>query len=433
MQSASKKLALALAVGVLFTMSESRAHAEEPGVAEAHDKVRATPASPEAAMTYAIALRRAGHENESIAELRRAIGVSGGRPDMVARLQLEIARTQIAKREFEAAMATCRSMSKVPTPTTRLCMTEAHLLWRRGSEALLELAELAKLGSPSPDIAYFAKVDEGRAKELASKDSEAEALFQEAIRQAESRPDAHLQLGLVQRKVGKDPVPSFRRAVQLDPRDPVAQYELGRALPRGRADSIAALEHAVAERPTYTDALRSLAEGYVAANKLPEARKTVAEVLKQAPNDAVSKVVNGRLAFAEGRTDDALKEGEAAAKLMPNLASAKLLVADARAKQNEIDLAVEAYQAAFFLDRLDPTPLVNASTACLAAGRVTSAKAFGVRATQDFAAHGPGWVALGDALAADKDVPAARTAYEKAKKAKDVDVAAVDRKLAKLR
>ena len=95
----------------------------------------------------------------------------------------------------------------------------------------------------------------------------------------------------------------------------------------------------------------------------------------------------GRLALAEGRADDAIKEGEIAAKLMPNVQAARLLVADAWAKKGEIDLAVEAYQAAFGLDHSDPTPLVNASAACLAAGRVTSAKAFGVRATKDFANH----------------------------------------------
>ncbi|MBS2015137.1 MAG: tetratricopeptide repeat protein [Deltaproteobacteria bacterium] len=415
-------------------MSAGPARAQESGVAEAREKARAAPASHEAALGYATALRRAGRENEALTELRRAIAMAGGRVDVVARLQWEVARTHIAKREFESAMGTCRAISpKIPTPTSRICVTEAHLLWRRGSEALAELAELAKTSGAPAEVQYFAKVAEGRAQELASKDAEAEKAFRDAIGLAEGRPDAHVQLGLVLKKQGKDGVPSLRRAVQIDARDPIAQLELGRALPKGSAESIAALERAVAERPTFTDALRALAEGYVAANRLADAKKTVAEVIRLAPNDAVSKVVAGRLALAEGRTDDALKEGEAAGKLMPNLQPAKLLVADVRAKQGEIDLAVEAYQAAFFIDRLDPTPLVNASQACLAAGRVTSAKAFGVRATQDFASHGPGWLALGDALAADKDVAGAKTAYEKARNAKDVDVAAVDRKLAKLR
>ncbi|MDB5220188.1 MAG: domain protein putative component of TonB system, partial [Myxococcaceae bacterium] len=225
----------------------------------------------------------------------------------------------------------------------------------------------------------------------------------------------------------------LKKAVELDPHDPVALLELGRALPAGSAESITALERASAERPTSTDALRALANGYVAANRLADAKRTVGSVLKLAPNDVNTHVVSGRLALAEGHPDEAIKEGETAAKLMPNEQSARLLVADGWAKKGEIDLAVEAYQAAFGLDHSDPTPLVNASAACLAAGRTTSAKAFGVRATRDFGSNGAAWVALGDALAADKDTAGAKAAYESAKKANGADAAAIDRKLAKLK
>jgi len=438
MPSRAPKIGLLVALGVLFSMSAS-ASAQESALAAARDAAKAAPSSPEASLAYGQALVRAGREAEAITELRRGLGVSSARPGMPARLGWELARAHIAKREFEAAMATCRSIAKAPASplaqaTSRVCAAEAHLLWRRGTEALSELAELAKLKAPaSPDVDYFAKVAEARAQELASKDAEAEAAYREAIRLADARPEAHVLLGALLRRTGKDGLPSLRRAVQVDARDPAAQLELGRALPHGGAESIAALERAVLERPTYLEALRLLAEGYVGASRLPDAKRTVETVLKLAPNDVASRITAGRLALAEGRADDAIKEGEAASKLMPNVQAAKLLVADAWAKKGEIDLAVEAYQAAFGLDHADPTPLVNAAQACLAAGRVTSAKAFGVRATKDFATHGPAWVALGDALAADKDAAGAKSAYENARKARDVDVAAVDRKLAKLR
>src|SRR5207244_12650108 len=129
---------------------------------------------------------------------------------------------------------------------------------------------------------------------------------------------------------------------------------------------------------------------------------------------------------------EATKEGETASKLMPKAAAAKLLVADGWAKKGEIDLAIEAYQAAFGLDHSDPTPLVNAAEACVAAGRPTSAKAFARRAVQDFPNHGLAWVALGDALALDKDPKGARTAYETAKKSKDADTTSIDKKLGTL-
>lgn len=435
MHSTAMKSALALVLGVAFSMAATPAGAQESGLDAAREKVKAAPANVEAALAYGQALRRAGREAEALTELRRAFGVSGGKSELAGRVQWELARTYIARREFEAAIGTCRAMAKSPAAeaAAHVCAAEAHLLWRRGTEAESEIAALERSKGASPEVQYFAKLASGRAHELASKDAEAEASYRDAIRLADTRPDAHVLLGTLLRRTGRDGVPSVRRAVDLDPHDPVAQLELGRSLPLGSADSIAALQRSVAERPTNTDALRALADGFVAANRLGDAKKVVESVLKLAPNDVNTHVVAGRLALAEGRPDEAIKEGETAAKLMPNVQPARLLVADAWAKKGEIDLAVEAYQAAFGLDHSDPTPLVNASAACLAAGRVTSAKAFGVRATKDFGTSALAWTALGDALAADHDVPGARTAYENAKKARGSDAAAIDRKLSRLK
>jgi tetratricopeptide (TPR) repeat protein len=439
MHSTAVKKALALVLGVAFSMASPSAGAQESAVDAARDKAKAAPMSAEASLAYGSALRRSGREAEALTELRRGYAISAGKGEIGGRVQWELARTYIARREFEPAMATCRSMSKSPATeaVSHVCAAEAHLLWRRGSEAESEIADLAKVKAPaappSPEVQYFAKVASGRAKELSSNDAEAEAAYREAIKLADTRADAYVLLGVMLRRTGKDGVPSLKKAVELDPHDPVALLELGRVLPAGSAESVTALERASAERPASTDALRALADGYVSANRLADAKRTVGSVLKLAPNDVSTHVVSGRLALAEGRPDEAIKEGELAAKLMPNDQPARLLVADSWAKKGEIDLAVEAYQAAFGLDHSDATPLVNASAACLAAGRITSAKAFGVRATRDFASNAAAWIALGNALAADKDTAGAKAAYDSAKKATGVDAAAVDRKLAKLK
>ena len=441
MRSTAVQKALGLVLGVAFTIAASAprlASAQESGVAETQTKAKASPTSPDASLAFGQALRRAGREGEALSELRRGLAVSGGRGEIAGRLQWEVARTYVGRREFEPAIAACRAMAKMPLASgadvaSHVCAAEAHLLWRRGTEAMSEVAEVAKAKAPSSEVQYFTKLASGRALELASKDVEAEAAYREAIAVTESRPDAHVLLGTLLRRTRRDGLPSLKKAVELDVHDAVAQLELGRSLPGGSAESITAMERAVAERPTFTEALRSLAESYLVARRLPEAKKTVDAVLKLAPNDVASHVVAGRLALAEDRFDDAIKQGETASNLMPNDEPARLLVADAWAKKGEIDLAVEAYQAAFWLDHSDPRPLVNASEACLAAGRVTSAKAFGVRATKDFATHAAAWTALGDALAADRDVPGAKAAYETAKKSRGVDAAAIDRKISKLK
>lgn len=433
MQSRKIGFGLAALLGVLFTTASG--FAQESGVSEARESAHANAASADASLAYGRALRRAGHEGEALTELRRALGLAAGHVDPTARVEWEIARTHIAKRDFQAALASCRTMEKATPAASHVCAAEAHLLWRRGTEATSELSDLAKTKDAvlDKDVRYFAKVAAARVDELESHDDAAEKKYGEAIAMSPDRPEAYVCLGTMLRRVGKDALPSLKRAVELDAHDPIAELELGRALPAGSSESLAALERAVAERPTFTDALRALADGYVAARRLPDAKKTAEAVLRIAPNDVYSHVVAGRVALAENKIDEALKEGETSTKLMPNAASAKLLVADAYAKKGEIDLALEAYQAAFGLDHSDPTALVNAAEACVAAGRPTSAKAFARRATQDFASFSPAWVALGDALALDKDAAGARSAYESARKSKDADVAVIDQKLAKLR
>jgi tetratricopeptide (TPR) repeat protein len=433
MRFAPIKTGLGLVLGVAFSMAAGSAGAQESGVDAARDKAKAAPMSGEASLAYGQVLRRAGREADALVELRRGLGTTGGKGDLAGRLEWEIARTHLARREFEPAMASCRAMAKTAPDAGHVCAAEAHLLWRRGTEAEAEAVQALKAPRASSEVQYFAKVALGRAQELASKDADAETSYREATHIADARPDAHVLLGLVLNRTGKDGMPSLRKAVEVDASDPAAQLELGRALPVGGAESIAALERSVAQRPTSTDALRALVEGYVAAKRIPDAKRTVAAVLKLAPNDVNTHVVAGRLALAEGQADEAIKEGETASKLMPNVQPARLLVADAWAKKGEIDLAVEAYQAAFGLDHSDPTPLVNASAACLAAGRLTSAKAFGVRATKDFGSNGAAWTVLGDALAADRDLPGAKAAYETAKKARGADAAAIDKKLERLR
>ncbi|HVH46336.1 MAG TPA: tetratricopeptide repeat protein, partial [Labilithrix sp.] len=350
----------------------------------------------------------------------------------------EIARTHIARRDFATAMGSCRSIGNLPSgkAASHVCAAEAHLLWRRGTEALAELGAFAKQPAAGADVVYAAKLAEGRSRELDSKDEGAEAAYREAIRLAPNRGEAHVLLGTLLQRTGKDGLASLRRAAELDPHDPVAQLELGHAFaadPTLRADATGAFERAVAERPTYAEALRALTESYLVANRLADAKRTATSVLKVAPNDVFAHIVSGRVALAESKVDEALKEGEAALKLMPNEGKAKLLVADAYAKKGEIDLALEAYQKASGLDPLDPAPLVNATSACLAAGRFTSAKAFGKRAVVDFPDHASSWVAQGDALAADGNAKEARTAYESAKKAKGADRALIDSKLSRLK
>ena len=258
--------------------------------------------------------------------------------------------------------------------------------------------------------------------------------FRDAMTLKPDAADPHLYLGRYWVDTNKvdQGVTELKKAIDLDSLNPDALYDLGRSLPVGQ-DAVNALAKATHERTTYLEAWAKLAELDLALGKNADARTAAAAALRINSQDPTSHVVVGRVALADGKADDALTEARAALGAMANSASAKLLLADAEAAKGDIDLALEQYQAAYGLDRQNPDILVHAALACIKAGRLTSARAYGTTATRDFPTWGPGWVALGDALAADGDSSGARSAYDKALAARGpVDAAAVRAKMAAL-
>ncbi len=435
MQTARISARAACAAALLaVALGSAPAHAQVSAVDPARAAAHAHPSDVNASIALGKALRRAGRDREALAELRRgASTVSGRRGPGAIAVHWEIARTYIAERNFAQAMVACRVVGAQTggAAAGHACAAEAHLLWRRASEALGETAAALAGGNKS----YDAKVSEGRAYALQLKDAQAEASFRAAIGWKPDAPEAHLYLGrfLVDTHKTDQGIPELRKAAQLDPSGPEAAYELGRAL-GATADGLAALQRATRERPGFLKAWVKLAEVDLALGKTTDARVAAQAALKIAGQDASAHIVVGRVDLAEGKVDEALAEARTALGVLANSAGAKLLMADAYAKKGEIDLALEAYQAAASYDRLDPAPLVHAAEACIKAQRLTSARAYAQKVTKDFADWGPGWVALGDTLAADHDPAGARAAYTKALQSKGpVDAAAVRAKLARLR
>ena len=433
-------------VGALVGLHASVARAEPPQPAQAADArppgqidalraaAKASPGDAAASLSLGRALRRAGYATEALDELRRGSLLPAGRAGETGiALRWEAARAFLQRREFEPAMASCRSAGKITggEQAGHACAAEAHLLLKRATDALTETSQ-ALAGDAR---FYEAKVAEGLAHELEVKDADAEASFRTAIGWRPDAPLAHAWLGrlLVRDLKHDDGVAELRRAVQLDPSDPEANFELSQTLPAG-PEAEGLLQRAVQERPSYVLALLRLANVELELGKLPLARAAAASVIRYDPREPAADIVAGRIALAEGHPDDAIRSGQAALALLANSARARLLIADAYAKKGEVDLAVESYEAAYGLDHADPTPLVRASEACHREGRETSARAFGDKATKEFPRWGPAWVAYGDALAGDREPALARAAYQSALKATGpVDAAAVEKKLAALK
>ncbi|MDP9037307.1 MAG: tetratricopeptide repeat protein [Myxococcota bacterium] len=419
-----------LELGVLFA-GEPNAAGQESQLASLRAAANGPGADPATSLALGRALRRAGHPAEALRELRRGVLAAGASRDLAVALRWELARARFDEHDFAQAMQACKALGALPGAVAEglACAADAHLVWQRATEALTQTAAaLAK--DPS---CYEAKLAEGRARDLTLDVAASEDAFRTAVAWQPERPEAHFWLGRLLLHDGdgrkSDAVAELRAAVRLDPSSPEALYELAEAVSPGD-ESVGLLERATRERPSFTEAWLALAPQELAGGRVANAKRSAEEALRHDPGKVEPHLLLGRIALAEGRSDDAIEQGAAVLKILPSSAAAKLLIADANAKKGEIDRALEAYQAAWGLDHRDPTPLVRASAACHSAGRDTSARAFAVRATEEFPRWAPAWLALGDALAAQNEREAAREAYRKALSAEGaIDRAALNRKL----
>ena len=415
------------------------AHAQVSQIDAHKAEAKAQPADARASLALGRAYRRAGKTKEALEELRRGLNQTRVQ-DQGIDLHWELARTLLARGDFGPAMVQCKVIAALPggARSGHACAAEAHLSWRRASEALVETAlalqgEQDKHGTAKGT--YEAKVAEAAARELESKLKDAEALYREAILWKPDRAEAYLGLGhMLGHEGDRDgAVRALKDAVRLDPDGPEAAYQLGAALGT-TPEAVEHLLRAAKERVAYAAPEARLAEVELTRGNLAHARRAAEAAIRSDPNDAGPHITFGRIALAENQPDLAIRAGESALKIVVNSAPAKLLIGDAQAKKGEIDLALEAYQAAHGLDNADPTPLVRAAEECKRAGRFTSARAFGMKATQDFPTWGPAWVVFGDALLADGQPQDAKKAYESARKAKGpVDAAALEKKIAAIK
>jgi tetratricopeptide (TPR) repeat protein len=430
----SRLPAFLLVVGCATLLGHaSQASAQEGSVASLRAAAKASPGDAAASLALGKALRRAGRFGEAATELGRGALLGGAtKAGLVTPIRYELARVRIDERNLGAALAACNALAGKALAAA--CRAEAHLLQNRAAESLPEAQKALSLEAGL----YEGKVAEGRSLGLQGKVSEAEAALRAAVGAADSRPEAHQHLGLLLIAQGKRDagIAELKKAQAADAADPVVAMQLGEAHAAGgnAKDARVELANATRIRPTFAAAHAALALAALELGDVPSAESAASEAVKLDKNLFNAHVALGRVRIAQSKWDDALKEGEAARKLIPNSAAGELIVADAHAGKGDIDLAIEAYQKAYGLDRTDPSPLVRAARAATAAGRLTTARGFADRVTGDFPKWGPGWVELGDAAAKQGDKPKARSAYETALKAQGpVDKEAVKRKIAALK
>lgn len=413
-----------LTVGLVLGVSARAETADEL-------KARAKAASePPEVLSAARALRRGGLLVDAVSVLERGFAKARGN-DTVAELRLELARTYLDQRQPKKALWECDKLHKLSPRDEQICIAEASLYTRRGSIAL-PAADAALALAPGN---YDALVAKGRSFSQMGQTREAEASLRDAIRAEPGRSPAHRYLAELLLAQGKtsEGVAALREARRIDPGDPEVLGLLGEALPVG-AEARTVLEQAIAIRPTHAHARARLGVVLAAAGELDQAEKMLQEAISAEPRQAEWHAALGEVEVAKKKPDEALKSARAALKIVGNLGPAKLVEAKALAQKGDIDLAIEAFEAAYGFSKQDPSAPIAAARACLKGARLTTAKAFADRATEDFPKSGEAWDVLGDVAVALKDTPLAKSAYTKALAGDGLsDKDSVKRKLAQLK
>jgi tetratricopeptide (TPR) repeat protein len=374
---------------------------------KARGKAAATPAE---TVDASRALRRAGLVTDAVATVQRAFGKARGN-DNIALLRLELARGFIDQRQQKRAFGQCAELHKLSPYMEQICMAEANLLTRRGSAAL-PAAEQALSLQPGD---YDSLIAKGRALTQLGRPPEADAVFHDAMKKAPARPEAFRYQGelLIAQGKPQDAVAVLRDGSKVAPDEPELLALLGTVLPPNK-EARDALTRALAVRPSYPMAEARLGQVLLALGDLESAERYLSSALKAEPRQADWHAALGEVQIAKKQPDLALKSANEALKVVANHGPAKFVEAKALAAKGDIDLAIEAFQNAYGFSRTDPTVLVEAARACIRGGRLTTAKAFADRGTEDFPKASAAWETEGDVAVAMKDTAFAKQAYNKA-------------------
>lgn len=415
---------------LLGALHAAPAFAQESRLAEL--TTRAASGDGQALIDLGIAQRRAGHFDEALATMRRAVRARGV---AVERAQFELARVYFDKGDYRGARNVCNTVLRI-TKRGALghdCMGLTYLVWRRSSRAADEFDQ-SLAADPNDAVALYGKAEGSR---MLSQTADAEALYRRAITAGPSEYLPHLGLGILMSDTNRarDAVGEFRRAAELAPDEPEPHLRLGRALGRG-PDAVASLERAVAIRPRWAEAQIELGNALLASNQPQPAVARFQEALRLEATSGAAHEGLGLAMFGVGGQDEAAEaELKRALELVPNLPRAVFTIAEIQARTNRVDEAAETFRQASDLMRGDPTPLMRAGEVLRDRGRHTVAIGFFQRALAINPNLARAHLALGDVYWSRRDWPRARASYEAALRARltGPDEARVRQRVSQLR
>lgn len=374
-----------------------------------------------------------GHYNQAVtlAQLRRPDEAAAAFRRAIARAEPEATAEDLVNAHLglagqlkrsgkyaEAADAYGQALEVEPE-RTELAYLRAEALYRagRGLDALPALTELEASGTDYRVSVLIASiyVEQGQI-DYALRSLQRSLRQAEEAGEAEAQAGLYLELGLLQRQLGRDAqaITSFQRAATADPASWEARYNLGVSyLETGQAqDAVVPLEEAATLAPESGEARLALASAYDQLGRTQDAAReargalqrladaelaaearfvlgraqyrladyagaaqTLAQVIQERPSDAQAQLWAGLAEYQLGNYRTAAQYYERAVQLAPDSTEARVNLAAAYLAAERFQDAAQVYEQLAGLNPQDAESRYNLGWALLSLGRRTEARA----------------------------------------------------------
>jgi tetratricopeptide (TPR) repeat protein len=267
-------------------------------------------------------------------------------------------------------------------------------------------------------------LDDAAAAKILAFDADDLAIFREAAASYQSLPEAHTGLAAVAASVGRhrEALEAWKRAVGLNPTNPVYRVRLGEALERvGQAEeAVAAMRAAVAitpEEPNYHVALAAL---LLRLGRPEQSRRAVEEAFRRDPAHPWALTVLSALERGAKNYESAAGAARRAIVRQPESLRAHLDLVEALQGGGRVEEALAALERASALKLeasaldLEPGSRALVARGFLALGKPQRARTEAAAAVAAAPTSFNAWATLGDAAAAAGDMEAAVDAWRRA-------------------
>jgi tetratricopeptide (TPR) repeat protein len=173
----------------------------------------------------------------------------------------------------------------------------------------------------------------------------------------------------------EEAIASYRRAIEIDPKDPNAPYNMGFALEKqGKLDeAIDSYRKALELNPLGDRAYHQLGHALRNQGKLEEAIASFRRAIALNPNEARYRDCLGGALEAEGKLDEAIENYRRAAEANPNDIWSHIHLGHALGTQGKLDEAIQSYQRALEIDPKNPEVLNSLGNAFHTQGKLDEA------------------------------------------------------------